>query len=72
MFKRMKIIIGFAFLGFILGVSAYITYKNIVPIVIQYFPFLLTVEWFSSGLVGAAFTLIILLLWATVSRSREI
>lgn len=72
MFKRMKILVGFAFLGFIVGVSAYITYKSIAPVLIQYFPFLLTTEWFSSGLVGAAFTLIILLIWATVNKPKEI
>ena len=70
MFDRSKIILGFAFLGFLAGISAYVTYKELAPILVKTFPFLVTAEWFLSGLVGTAFTLVVLLIWASVSKSK--
>ena len=66
---RLRIILGFALLGFLAGVIAYLTYKEIGPLLVKVFPFLLTAEWFISGLAGAGFTLVMIVLWAYVSKS---
>jgi len=65
---RLKIILAFALLGFLAGVIAYVTYKEVIPVLIKSFPFLLSTEWFISGLAGAGFTLILIVLWAYVSK----
>jgi hypothetical protein len=70
MFKRSKIFLGFALLGFFAGVGGYILYKEALPVVLRVFPFLLTVEWLLSGLIGTVFTLVVLIIWASVSTSK--
>jgi hypothetical protein len=70
MFERSKIILGFAFLGFFAGVTAYIAYKEVGPALIQAFPFLISAEWFLSGLVGTFFTVILLVIWASLTKQQ--
>lgn len=65
---RIKIILAFTLLGFFAGVVAWVTYKNVAPILVNAFPFLLSTEWFLSGIAGAAFTLIVIVLWAYASK----
>jgi len=69
-FDRSRIVLGFAFLGFLAGVSAYVTYKELAPVLVQSFPFLVTTEWFLSGLVGTVFTLVVLFIWASISKPK--
>lgn len=68
MIGRLKIILAFSTLGFLSGVIAYFTYKFGLPLIIQAFPFLLTTEWFISGLLGAGFTLVVVVVWAYLSK----
>jgi len=71
MFERSKIILGFAFLGFFAGITAYIAYKEIGPALVQVFPFLVSAEWFLSGLIGTFFTIVLLVLWVTLTKPSE-
>jgi len=64
---RAKILGVFSLLGFMAGVIAYITYQRVLPILITIFPELLHAEWFLSGVAGAFMSLIIVVVWATVS-----
>lgn len=68
MIGRFRIIMAFVALGFLSGVIAYFTLKVGLPFLAQAFPFLLTTEWFISGLLGAAFTLIVVVMWAYLSK----
>jgi hypothetical protein len=71
MFERSKIILGFAFLGFFAGVTAYIAYKEVGPVLARTFPFLVSAEWFLSGLIGTFFTVVLLVLWAMLTKPQE-
>jgi len=70
MFERSKIILGFAFLGFFAGVTAYIAYKEVGPVLVRAFPFLVSAEWFLSGLIGTFFTVVLLVLWAMLTKPQ--
>jgi hypothetical protein len=70
MFERSKIILGFAFLGFFAGVTAYIAYKEVGPTLVRAFPFLVSAEWFLSGLIGTFFTVVLLVLWAMFTKPQ--
>ena len=68
MFERLKIFLSFALLGFFAGVGTYYAYKQIFSSMMKYSPFLLSSEWFISGLIGSLFTLVIISLWAYTSK----
>jgi hypothetical protein len=68
--ERVKILGACTLLGFIAGVIAYFTYHRIIPVILTIFPELINAEWFLSGLAGAAGTLIIVTIWATISHPR--
>lgn len=65
---RIKILASFALLGFIAGVAANFTYHTVWPWLLAFFPTILQIEWVLSGIAGAALTLIMLVLWAYLSR----
>jgi len=65
---RMKILASFALLGFIAGVVANFTYHRVLPALLQIFPEVLRAEWVLSGIAGAVLTLVMLVLWAYLSK----
>jgi len=65
---RIKILASFALLGFIAGVAANFVYNRVLPALLQLFPEILLAEWVLSGIAGAVLTLIMLVLWAYLSK----
>lgn len=65
---RIKILASFALLGFIAGVAANFAYHTVWPLLLSFFPTILQVEWVVSGIAGATLTLIMLILWAYLSK----
>jgi len=65
---RMKILASFALLGFIAGVVANLTYHRVLPALLHILPEVLRAEWVLSGIAGAVLTLIMLVLWAYLSK----
>lgn len=57
----------FAVLGFVGGILANWAYKQLLPILFQMFPDILTAEWLLSGLGGTLLTLLIVVIWASFS-----
>ncbi len=68
MSERMKILVSFALLGFVAGITANIAYHTVWPLLLSFFPEILQMEWVLSGIAGATLTLIMLILWAYLSK----
>ena len=65
---RVKILASFALLGFIAGVVANIAYRTVLPGLLQIFPEILMADWVLSGIAGTGLTLVMLILWAYLSK----
>ena len=65
---RIKILASFVLLGFIAGVAGNFIYYTAGPWLLTFFPAILRIEWVLSGIAGAVLTLIMLVLWAYLSR----
>jgi len=65
---RIKILASFALLGFIAGVAANFAYHTVLPALLRIFPEILLTEWVLSGIAGTVLTLIIVILWAYLSK----
>ncbi len=69
--ERLKVLGTFAILGFLAGVIANVTYHTVVPGLLALFPQLIKAEWMLSGLAGAMLTIVIVTVWAYLSRPTE-
>ena len=67
---RWTVFAVFSILGFVGGILANWTYKQVFPILVKLFPDLFTAEWFLSGLSGTVLTLLIVVVWATFSPEK--
>jgi len=65
---RIKAFGLFALLGFVAGVLVNLVYRMTFPILLKTLPEILRVEWVVSGLVGSILTMIMLVLWAYLSK----
>ena len=65
---RIKAFGLFALLGFVAGVVVNFVYRIAFPILLKTLPEILRVEWVVSGLVGSILTMIMLVLWAYLSK----
>jgi len=68
---RTKILGLFALLGFIAGVAANFAYHKVFPILLQIVPEILRAEWVLSGLAGSLLTIIMIVLWAYLSKPSK-
>jgi len=59
-----------AVLGFVGGILANWAYMYMLPILLAWFPNFFTAQWFLSGLVGMVLTLLIVVVWASLSPER--
>ncbi len=65
---RIKVITSFAFIGFVAGVIANMAYHTVIPALLNLFPEILAAEWALSGFAGALLTVLLVVVWAYVSR----
>jgi len=65
---RIKTFGLFALLGFVAGVGVNLVYRMAFPIILKTLPEILRAEWVVSGLVGSLLTMIMLVLWAYLSK----
>ncbi|MEM2703651.1 MAG: hypothetical protein QXR45_10875 [Candidatus Bathyarchaeia archaeon] len=63
-FKAIIALIIIGFIGFILGALANLLYFRFIPILMELFPHLFTLEWVVWGLVGALLAIICCLVYA--------
>jgi len=70
MSSRVKVIGVFAIIGFLLGEVAYATYNWVIPGIITLFPVILELEWLYWGVLGSITTVVLLIVWATISNIR--
>ena len=68
---RIKILGLFALLGFVAGIVANFAYHEVFPILLKIVPEILRSEWILSGLAGSLLTIIMLVLWAYLSRPSK-
>ena len=68
---RIKILGLFALLGFIAGVIANFAHHAVFSILLKIVPEILRSEWILSGLAGSLLTIIMLVLWAYLSRPSK-
>lgn len=65
---RIKVITSFALIGFVAGVTANLAYHTVIPALLKMFPEILAAEWALSGFAGALLTVLLVIIWAYVSR----
>jgi len=65
---RIKAFALFALLGFVAGVVVNLVYRTAFPILLKILPEIFRAEWIVSGLVGSILTMIMLVLWAYLSK----
>jgi len=65
---RIKTFGLFALLGFVAGVGVNLVYRIAFPVLLKIMPEILRAEWIVSGLVGSVLTMIMLVLWAYLSK----
>ncbi|HDN62782.1 hypothetical protein DRO47_01710 [Candidatus Bathyarchaeota archaeon] len=70
MSPRIKVLGVFAILGFLLGEVAYVMYNWVIPGLIALFPVILELEWLYWGLLGSLTTVVVLVIWATISSVK--
>lgn len=68
---RLKIFGLVALLGFMAGVIAQVTADYIIPWLMVVLPALINIKWIVSGFAGAALTLVLVSVWAYMSRNRD-
>ncbi|MBT0158498.1 hypothetical protein G4O51_00775 [Candidatus Bathyarchaeota archaeon A05DMB-2] len=68
---RLRIFGLVALLGFMAGVIAQVTADYIIPWLMMVLPALINIKWIVSGFAGAALTLVLVSVWAYMSRNRE-
>jgi chromate transport protein ChrA len=61
-----------ALLGFMAGVIAQLTADYVIPWLMVVLPALINIKWIVSGVAGAALTLVLVSVWAYVSRNRDV
>jgi len=71
MSERIKVLLTFALLGFLAGILANLAYHTIIPGLIAAFPTLLQAEWVLSGFAGAFLTIVVVVVWAYFTRSKQ-
>ena len=69
--QRIKILGFFAFLGFIAGIIVNAAYHEVYPTIMSLYPIILQAEWIMSGLAGSLLTIIVVILWAYLSRPTD-
>jgi chromate transport protein ChrA len=67
---RVKVFGIIALLGFMAGVIAQLTADYAIPWLMTVLPALINVKWVVSGLAGACLTLVLVTVWAYVTRSQ--
>ena len=60
-----------ALLGFMAGVIAQLTADYVIPWLMVVLPALINIKWIVSGVAGAALTLVLVSVWAYMSRGRD-
>ena len=68
---RLKILAIFTALGFLVGVAANFAYKSVFPLLLKNIPTILQDGWIISGLVGCSATMILVVLWAYISKPTK-
>ena len=71
MSERLRVLLTFALLGFIAGILANVAYHTIIPTLIAAFPTILQAEWVLSGFAGAFLTIVVVVVWAYFTRSKQ-
>ncbi len=66
---RTGILVAIAVIGYFLGVAAYYLFKNLEPWIMSVLPNLIQAEWLISGLVGAIFSVILVIIWSYSTKS---
>jgi chromate transport protein ChrA len=61
-----------ALLGFMAGVIAQLTADYVIPWLMVVLPALINIKWIVSGVAGAALTLVLVSVWAYMSRNRDV
>jgi len=67
---RVKVLGAFMLIGFLAGVVANLAYRPLYDFLTKIFPTLFTFEWVLSGIAGALLSLVIVVIWATLSPPR--
>jgi len=65
--KRVAAILGIGFIGFLIGVIANLVYYDILPILMENFPQIFTLEWVLWGLIGALMAIFCSLIYVYAS-----
>jgi hypothetical protein len=69
--ERLKIFALVALLGFIAGVVAQLTIDYVVPALIAVLPEIVQLKFLVSGFAGACLTLVLVSIWAYITRPPE-
>jgi len=64
--RRVKIYGSFALLGFLLGVVAYFTYSQALPLLLAIYPQIIESSWLLWGFVGALISVVGCLIYASI------
>ncbi len=68
---RLRVFGLVALLGFMAGVIAQLTADYVIPWLMVVLPALINIKWIVSGVAGAALTLVLVSVWAYMSRNRD-
>lgn len=66
---RTAVILAIAVIGYFLGVAGYYVFKELRPW-LENIPTLLQAEWIISGLVGAIFAVVLVVIWSYTTKSE--
>lgn len=67
---RTAVILAIAVIGYFLGVAGYYIFKELRPWIEQVLPTLWQAEWIISGLVGAVFAVLLVVIWSYTTKSE--
>jgi hypothetical protein len=65
---RTGVLLAIAVIGYFIGVAGYYLLKNLSPWLEQVLPMLLQAEWVISGLFGAVFAVILVVIWSYTTK----
>ena len=69
--ERIKVFGLVAILGFMAGIIAELTAEYVIPMLVEILPAFLTMRYVISGVAGACLTLVLVSIWAYMTRTPE-
>ena len=69
--ERIKVFGLVAILGFFAGIIAELTAEYVIPMLVEILPAFLTMRYVISGVAGACLTLVLVSIWAYMTRTPE-